>query len=99
MEILRSRRFIRELKRLSKQHYPVNLIVDYVTAIEEKDEITLRRIKDHPLTGNWQGYREFHPGRLSTNSSVLDQWIVVYLIDSDHIVLTLVTTGSHDILR
>ena len=42
--------------------------------------------RDHALTGNWAGYRECH---------VLPDWLLVYRIDDDVLVLTLSRTGSH----
>ncbi|GHP13864.1 hypothetical protein YK48G_12890 [Lentilactobacillus fungorum] len=47
MQILRSKRFERELKRLGKQRYPIELVVDCIQAIINKDQTTLSQIKDH----------------------------------------------------
>ncbi len=40
--------------------------------------------KDHPLKGDWQGYREFH---------VTPDWLVIYEIIDPFLVL--MRTGSH----
>ncbi len=58
----------------------------------------LRKIKDHALSGQWQGYREFHPGRFSNYGKKYDSWIVIYTINHNELILTLVTTGDHKIL-
>ncbi|MCI8374105.1 MAG: type II toxin-antitoxin system YafQ family toxin [Lachnospiraceae bacterium] len=42
--------------------------------------------KDHILSGNWAGHRECH---------VLPDWLLIYRIDDDVLVLTLSRTGSH----
>ena len=42
--------------------------------------------KDHPLTGNWIGHRECH---------ILPDWLLIYRIEDDVLVLTLARTGSH----
>lgn len=42
--------------------------------------------KDHALTGNWVGYRECH---------ILPNWLLVYCIEEDVLVLTLTRTGTH----
>lgn len=42
--------------------------------------------KDHALSGNWSGHRECH---------VLPDWLLIYRIDDDVLVLTLSRTGSH----
>ena len=41
---------------------------------------------DHALTGNWIGHRECH---------VLSDWLLIYRIDGDVLVLTLARTGTH----
>lgn len=42
--------------------------------------------KDHALTGNWVGHRECH---------ILPDWLLVYQVEDDVLVLTLTRTGSH----
>ena len=42
--------------------------------------------KDHALTGNWIGHRECH---------ILPDWLLIYRIEDDVLVLTLARTGSH----
>ncbi len=42
--------------------------------------------QDHALSGNWLGYRECH---------ILPDWLLVYRIEDDVLVLTLVRTGTH----
>lgn len=45
--------------------------------------------RDHALSGNWAGHRECH---------VLPNWLLIYRIDKDVLVLTLSRTGSHSSL-
>lgn len=45
-----------------------------------------KKHKDHPLNGNWVGHRECH---------ILPNWLLIYRIDGDVLVLTLARTGSH----
>ncbi|KRK86990.1 type II toxin-antitoxin system mRNA interferase toxin, RelE/StbE family [Lentilactobacillus sunkii] len=79
-------------------HYPVELIRIVLNAIDDQDEQLLKKAHDHALKNNWKGYRAFHPGRLAkANHHVLDNWVVIYTIDEDAIVLTLIDTGSHNI--
>ncbi|MCI8592613.1 MAG: type II toxin-antitoxin system YafQ family toxin [Lachnospiraceae bacterium] len=42
--------------------------------------------EDHALTGNWYGHRECH---------ILPDWLLVYRIENDVLVLTLSRTGTH----
>lgn len=46
----------------------------------------LEKNKDHVLTGNWKGHRECH---------ILPDWLLIYRIEDDVLVLTLSRTGSH----
>lgn len=41
---------------------------------------------DHTLSRNWIGYRECH---------ILPDWLLIYRIDGDVLVLTLARTGIH----
>lgn len=41
---------------------------------------------DHALTGNWVGHRECH---------VLPNWLLIYRVEGDVLVLTLFRTGTH----
>ena len=42
--------------------------------------------KDHELSGNWVGYRECH---------IQPDWLLIYYIENDVLVLTLARTGTH----
>lgn len=47
--------------------------------------------RNHALTGNWIGYRECH---------IQPDWLLVYRIENDLLVLTLARTGTHsDLFR
>lgn len=82
--------FKRQIKRLKKKHYPVELIQQAASAIMDQDVDHLRLLHDHSLKGEWTGFRELHP------TGKLDNWILLYLItDEDEVVLTLIQTGSH----
>ncbi len=41
---------------------------------------------DHDLSGNWTGHRECH---------ILPDWLLIYRIEDDVLVLTLTRTGTH----
>ena len=99
MEIKRTKKFDHSYKKMLKKHYPVELIQKGLIAIAENNNNILLKIKDHSLSNNWKGYRAFHPGRLSNkNHKTLDNWIVIYKISDNKLILTLVDTGQHKIL-
>ncbi len=45
-----------------------------------------KKNRDHVLSGNWAGHRECH---------VLPDWLLIYRMDDDVLVLTLSRIGSH----
>ena len=46
--------------------------------------------RDHDLTGNWRGHRECH---------IQPDWLLIYRIEDDVLVLTLSRTGTHSDVR
>lgn len=42
--------------------------------------------RDHDLSGEWVGHRECH---------ILSDWLLIYRVEDDVLVLTLNDTGSH----
>lgn len=42
--------------------------------------------RDHALSGRWEGHRECH---------ILPDWLLVYRIEDNVLVLTLVRSGTH----
>ena len=42
--------------------------------------------KDHALTGNWIGHRKCH---------ILPDWLLIYRIEEDVLILTLARSGTH----
>lgn len=49
-------------------------------------EILPERYLDHPLNGNYKGYRECH---------IEPDWLLVYKIDNNTLTLVLSITGTH----
>ena len=99
MEIVWEKEAERKLAQYKRKHYPVQDIGPCLEAIIKKDNKVLRRIKDHALTGDWSGYRCFHPGRFNSKRKTMDDWIVVYIIDHNKLIVTVATTGPHKILK
>ncbi|VFI64363.1 mRNA interferase YafQ [Lactiplantibacillus plantarum] len=99
MQIKQTKSFDRELKKLAKKHFPITVLKPCLKAIVEQDVLVLKRIKDHALKGQWRGYREFHPARYENYGKNYDSWIVIYQLNNNELVLLLVATGSHEILK
>lgn len=80
----------RDLKKLKKKHYNLKEFEEVVQLIVQRDTETLvRAFKDHPLKGNWQGFRECH---------IQADWLLIYRINNEEKIceLVLTRTGSHD---
>lgn len=71
----------------------MNLIKEVVQLIAKGDEqkTLIEKYNDHSLEPNWKGYRELH---------ILPDWLLIYYIDEDVLVLSLTRTGTHsDLFR
>ena len=54
--------------------------------IELLEQVVALLAMDHDLSGDWAGHRECH---------ILPDWLLVYRIEDDVLVLTLARTGTH----
>lgn len=61
-------------------------IRDDVIASLSMGKILPEKNKDHALTGIWMGHRECH---------IQPDWLLVYRVEEDVLVLVLARTGSH----
>lgn len=77
--------FSRDLKRIKKRGYNMDLMNDVVSLLQEGKPLPEKH-KDHPLTGNWKGFRDCH---------ITPDWVLVYRIYNDKLLLVLTRTGTH----
>ena len=77
--------FKRDYKKMVKRKYDVGLLKTVVDNLLEGKPLPEKN-KDHALTGNWSGYRECH---------IEPDWLLVYRIYGDTLILSLVRTGTH----
>lgn len=87
MKIKETPTFKRDLKKLIKKHYDMHHLSNAVNAILNNDQRQLKSFKSHTLKGNWSGYFELH---------ISGDWLLIYKIDNEELILTLTRTGSHD---
>lgn len=102
MKIRMEPTFIRGKKKCKKRHWDLNLLDNIIASYLSKGGFSKEetiKYADHLLKGEWKNHREFHP------YGHHHDWVVVYHIEGDKIVLdatgdkkTLVldATGSHD---
>lgn len=84
-EIVWTTQFKKDYKLALKRHLNIELL-DNVIRVLSKGETLPEKNKDHALTGDWIGHRECH---------ILPDWLLVYRIEDDILVLTLARTGTH----
>lgn len=77
--------FKKDYKLAMKRGAKVELLDDVITALAMGKTLPEKN-KDHALTGNWTGHRECH---------ILSDWLLIYRIEDDVLVLTLARTGTH----
>lgn len=77
--------FKKDYKLAVKHGLKIELLEDVIAALAMGEPLPEKN-KDHALTGNWVGHRECH---------VLPDWLLVYRIEDDVLVLTLARTGTH----
>ena len=77
--------FKRDFKKASKRNLPIELLDDIIRKLAEGEKLPEKN-RDHALSGNWVGFRECH---------ILPDWLLIYRVEVDILVLTLARTGTH----
>ena len=77
--------FKKDYKLAMKRRLKIGLLEDVIVALAMGRTLPEKN-KDHALAGNWAGYRECH---------VLSDWLLIYRIEDDMLILTLARTGTH----
>ena len=78
-------KFQKDLKRVQKRGYDLSLLTEVLKKLAN-GEILPEKNRDHPLTGNYAGCRECH---------VAPDWLLIYEISHDELILYLTRTGTH----
>ncbi|MGN0642197.1 MAG: type II toxin-antitoxin system YafQ family toxin [Huintestinicola sp.] len=78
-------RFKKEYKKACKQGLDTELLRNIVTLLANGERLPNEN-KDHLLSGDWRGYRECH---------FQPDWLLIYKVHNDVLVLTLARTGTH----
>lgn len=85
LNIIWTGQFKKDYKLAMKRGLNMDLL-DNAIRILASGESLPANYNDHALTGNWKGYRECH---------IQPNWLLIYRIENDMLVLTLQRTGSH----
>ena len=77
--------FKRDYKLMMKRHLPIEKLQAIVEKLRNGEELPPAN-RDHALTGNWANHRECH---------IAPDWLLIYQIHDDILILELTRTGSH----
>ena len=77
--------FKKDMKRIRKRGYDTHL-VDILLEKLRNEEILDEIYQDHPLKGKYLGFRE---------CNVKSDWLLIYIIKENELVLTASRTGTH----
>ena len=78
-------RFRRDLRRMRRRGKDVQKLQAVVRLLVHEQPLA-PRYRDHPLVGDWLGYRDCH---------IEPDWLLIYKIDREKATLTLARTGTH----
>lgn len=84
-EVKFTKQFKKDLKLLERKHKDIGLLKQIVSKLANGEKLPYQN-KDHELTNNWTGHRECH---------IQPDWILIYRIELEVLVLTLSRTGTH----
>lgn len=85
LKLIPTSQFKKDLKRIRKRGYDLSAlgaVLDKLCACQSLED----RNRDHALLGNYAGFRECH---------IKPDWLLVYAIDGDKLILTASRTGTH----
>lgn len=85
LELIVTSQFEKDLKRVHNQGKDLNLLQNVLQMLLDENELDVK-YRDHALTGNYAGFRECH---------IQPDWLLVYMINHNELILTASRTGSH----
>ncbi len=84
-QIEMSTRFKKDYKLAQKRGYNMDLLREVVNILANGEQLPGKYL-DHPLSGDYRGSRECH---------IEPDWLLIYRIEKDLLVLGLTRTGTH----
>ncbi|MBL1230982.1 type II toxin-antitoxin system YafQ family toxin [Enterococcus sp. BWB1-3] len=85
LDIFYTSKFKKDYKKMVKQGKPLQELEKIITLLQ-KQEALPEKHKDHQLTGNYAGFRECH---------ITPDWLLIYQVKEEQLILALARTGSH----
>lgn len=85
LRVVLSNRFKKDLKLAKRRGLDLELLNSVVTQLASRNTLDAK-YRDHDLDGNYAGFRECH---------IRLDWLLIYRIDGNRLILFLTRTGSH----
>lgn len=78
-------KFQRDLKRVKKRGFDISLLTNVIKKLAVGEPLPEKN-RDHRLFGDYAGCRECH---------IALDWLLIYEVDGDELILYLTRTGTH----
>ena len=85
LKIAFTNQYLKDLELLKRRNFPKSEL-DAVVKLLSEQKCLPPKHKDHALKGDFAGYRECH---------IRSNWLLMYKIDKQILLLVLVRTGTH----
>ena len=77
--------FKRDYKLAMRRHLDIDALNNVIIKLAHRETLPPKN-RDHALHNNWEGFRECH---------IQPDWLLIYQIIENKLVLSLVRTGTH----
>ena len=84
-KIISTTQFKKDYKLAIKRNFNTSLLKKVIELLANGEELP-PKYKDHILSGNYENYRECH---------IKPDWLLIYKINNNTLILTLFRTGTH----
>ena len=84
-EVKQTVQFKKDYRLAKKRGQDIKLLQEIIFLLAD-GKLLPEKNRDHPLTGDWKGFRKCH---------ITPDWLLVYKLEDDILVLTLTRIGTH----
>lgn len=85
LDVFATSRFKKDLKAMLRRGCKPELLWSIVEQLRAEQPLP-EKYRDHALSGDYSGFRECH---------IQPDWLLVYRVEHDVLILTLARTGTH----
>ena len=85
LPLITTTQFKKDLKRIRKRGLDLNSLKFILDTLQKQEALPLK-YRDHALVGDYRGFRDCH---------IEPDWLLIYTISNEKLILTAARTGSH----